>query len=155
MNDRPFRMNAYITLIIFFTLVSMATALTSCGGETVFPKQPEAHRLFNEVREWPDPYYWLVAAGVSSRVMGLGSADKLLGEFKEQWTRIEALDSAEELINYFGEHDLAPIAEAIEKTLSQNRDSEPTGESHIQLQADAIKRGLTYAFWEVEDQLLG
>jgi hypothetical protein len=146
-------MNAFITLIIFCTLVSMATALSSCGGETVFPEQPEAHRLFNEVREWPDAYYWLVAAGVSSRVMGLSSADELLSEFKEQWAKIEALDSAEELINYFAEHDLAPIAAAIEKTLSQNSDSEPTGQSHSQLQADAIKRGLTYAFWEVKGEL--
>jgi hypothetical protein len=150
MNVRTFR---YITWIIFFTLVSMATVLSSCGGETVFPKQPEAHRLYNEVQEWPDEYYWLVAAGVSSRVMGLRSADELLSEFKEQWVKIEALDSAEELISYFDEHDLAPIAEAIQQTLLQNSALEPSIKTHRQLQTDAIKRGLVYAFWEVKGEL--
>jgi len=133
-------------IVLGFVTVS----LSSCGGETLFPKEPEAHQLFKEVHEWPNEYYWLVASGVSSRVMGLGSVDSLLSDLEEQWTNIEPLDTAEKLINYCRTHDLAPIAEAIEKTLSQNSGMEPTGESHRQLQADAIKRGLLNAFWEVK-----
>lgn len=139
-------------LVSIIALGFITISLTACGGETLFPKQPEAHRLFDEVHEWPNEYYWLVASGVSSRVMGLGSVDSLLSELEEQWTNIEPLDTAEKLINYCRTHDLAPIAEAIEKTLSQNSDMEPTGESHRQLQADAIKRGLVNAFWEVKGQ---
>jgi hypothetical protein len=130
----------------------IAVSLASCSGETLFPEQPEAHQLFDEVHEWPNEYYWLVASGVSSRVMVLGSVDELLSELKEQWTDIEPLDTTGKLINYFRTHDLAPIAEAIERTLSQNRAAEPNGESHSQLQADAVKRGLCYAFWEVKGQ---
>ena len=139
-------------LVSIIALGFITISLASCGGETLFPKQPEAHRLFEEVHEWPNEYYWLVASGVSSRVMGLRSVDDLLSELKEQWTKIEPLDTAKKLINYCRTHDLAPIAEAIEKTLSQNSGTEPSGESHLQLQADAIKRGLLNAFWEVEGQ---
>jgi len=139
-------------LVSIVALGFITISLTSCGGETLFPKQPEAHRLFEEVHEWSNEYYWLVASGVSSRVMGLGSVDSLLSEVEEQWTNIEPLGTAGKLINYCRAHDLAPIAEAIEKTLSQNSGMEPTGESHLQLQADAIKRGLVNAFWEVKGQ---
>jgi hypothetical protein len=124
--------------------------LSSCGRETVFPDRPETHRLIDEMREWPDEYYWLVATGVSSQVMGIQSAESLLSRVEVQWPNIENLETAEALITYFNEHDLATIAEAIEKTLSQNSASEPTGESHRQLQADAIKRGLVNAVWEVK-----
>ena len=137
-------------LVSIVALGFIAVSLASCGGETLFPEQPEAHQFFDEVHEWPNEYYWLVASGVSSRVMGLGSVDSLLRDLKEQWTNIEPLDTAEKLINYCRTHDLAPIAEAIEKTLSQNSGMEPSGESHRQLQADAIKRGLLNAFWEVK-----
>jgi hypothetical protein len=152
MNDRIFRMNSYISLIASVTLVSMAIALSTCGRATVFPREPEAHRLFEEVQEWPDEYYYLVASGVSSRIMGLRSAEELLGELKNQWANIEVLGTVDKLINYFRAHDLVPIAEAIERTLSKNRAAEPVSESHKKLQADAVKRGLCYAFWEVKGQ---
>ncbi len=134
--------------IISFSFLMMG--LLSCGRETVFPDRPETHRLINELREWPDEYYWLVATGVSSRVMGMPSAEAHLGRVEEQWPNIENLETAEALITYFHQNDLATIAEAIEKTLLQNNASEPTGESHRRLQADAIKRGLVNAVWEVK-----
>lgn len=139
-------------LVAVIALGFITISLTSCGGETLFPRQPEAHELFEEVHEWPNAYYWLVASGVSSRVMGLRSVDALLSELKEQWADIEPLDTADKMISHFRIHDLAPIAEAIERTLWQNRAAEPSGESHSQLQADAVKRGLCYAFWEVKGQ---
>ncbi len=128
----------YVFIISFCFLM---IGLLSCGRETVFPDRPETHRLINELREWPDEYYWLVAAGVSSRVMGIPSAEAHLSLVEEQWPNVENLETAEALITYFHENDLTTIAEAIEKTLSQNSASEPTGEPHRQLQADAIKRG--------------
>ena len=128
----------------------LMVGLSSCGRETKFPDRPDTHRLINELREWPDEYYWLVATGVSSRVMGIPSADAILSLMEEQWPNIGNLESVEALISYFHENDLTAIADAIEKTLSQNSASEPTGESHRQLQADAIKRGLVNAVWEVK-----
>jgi len=148
----------------FITLLLGILALSSCQTETIFPKKPESHRLLIELEKWPNEYYWLVESGVSSRVMGIraegdgiGEAlrrvDELLGQVKEQWSSIGTLDTPGKLINYFRAHDLAPIAEAIEKTLSQNRAREPTDELHSQLQAMAIKRGLTYAYNEVRKEL--
>jgi hypothetical protein len=138
---------------VYIIAIGLISAiLSSCGGETLFPKEPEAHKLFDEVQEWPDEYYYLVASGVSSRVMGLRSAEALLDVVKEQWADIETLETADELITYFRAQYLVHIAEAIESTLSQNRPAEPSGDSHLQLQADAIKRGLLYAFWEVKGQ---
>lgn len=143
-----FRMWCLRVFIISFSFLMIG--LSSCGHETVFPDQPETHRLINELREWPDEYYWLVATGVSSQIMGIQSAGALLTRVEAQWPNIENLETAEALITYFNEHDLAVIAEAIQKTLAQNSASEPTGESHKQLQADAIKRGLVNAVWEVK-----
>jgi hypothetical protein len=138
--------------VFIIALGFIAVNLPSCGGETLFPKEPEAHKLFDEVQEWPDEYYYLVASGVSSRVMGLRSAEALLDVVEAQWADIETLDTADKLIKYFRAQYLGHIAEAIESTLWQNRAAEPTGDSHLQLQADAIKRGLSYAFWEVKGQ---
>ena len=152
MRCRTYPDGMWRVLLSVITLAFTTHSLSSCGHETVFPEQPEAHRLFEEVEEWPDGYYFLIAAGVSSRVMGLPSVPALLSTFEEQWANIENLDSAEELIRYFRGHDLTPVAESIETTLSQNRGLEPTGEPHSQLQADAIKRGLLYAFWELKGQ---
>ena len=124
--------------------------LSSCGRETLFPDRPETHRLISELQAWPDEYYWLVATGVSSRLMGMPSADAVLGLVEEQWPNIENLETAEALITYFNENNLTAIADAIEKTLSQNSATEPTGEPHRKLQADAIKAGLLDAGWKVK-----
>ena len=120
MRCRTYPDGMWRVLLSVITLAFTTHSLSSCGHETVFPEQPEAHRLFEEVEEWPDGYYFLITAGVSSRVMGLPSVPALLSTF--------------------------------ETTLSQNRGLEPTGEPHSQLQADAIKRGLLYAFWELKGQ---
>jgi hypothetical protein len=136
--------------VFIISFCFLMIGISSCGRETKFPDRPETHLLINELREWPDEYYWLVATGVSSRLMGMPSANALLGLVEEQWPNIENLETAETLITYFNEHDLAAIADAIEKTLSQNSATEPTDESHRQLQADAIKRGLVNAVWEAK-----
>ena len=146
---------AWRAAVVMIVLGFISVSLPSCGGETLFPKEPEAHRLFDEVQKWPDEYYYLVASGVSSRVMALPSAEALLDVVEEQWEDIETLDTADRLIKYFRAQYLAHIAEAIEATLWQNRATEPSGDSHLQLQADAIKRGLSYAFWEVKGQSPG
>ena len=142
---RMWRLPVFIIFLCF-----LMNGLTSCGHETVFPDRPETHRLINEMREWPDEYYWLVATGVSSQLMAMPSATGLLSRIEERWSNVKKLETAEDLITYFNENDLRAISEAIEKTLSQNRAAEPTGDSHKKLQADAIKRGLANAAWEVK-----
>lgn len=153
-------------ILSLITLLVMTAALSSCGKETSFPTDPQAHRLLKEMDKWPDDYYWLVETGVASRVMGirvrgdsieesLKRVDKLVSKVKAEWSNIEELDTAVELINYFRGHNLAPIAEAIEKTLSKNQALEPAGEFHTQLQAMAIKRGLISANREVQKELAG
>ncbi len=78
-------------VIISFCLLMIG--LSSCGHETVFPDRPETHRLISELQEWPDQYYWLVATGVSSRVMVIPSADALLSQVEEQWPSIKNLET--------------------------------------------------------------
>ena len=151
-------------IVSIITLVMMATTLSSCGKETVFPTEPPEHRLLEELNKWPDKYYWLVETGVASRVMGIRESgdsidealervDELVSKVKADWSHIAKLDTAEKLLNYFRQHDLEPIAEAIEETLSQNKAREPTGEFHPQLQALAIKRGLISSYQEVQKEL--
>ncbi len=157
------RWRVILSVIILFV---MTLVLSSCGKETDFPADPNAHRLLKEMEKWPDDYYWLVETGVASRVMGirvkgdsikesLKRLDKLVSKVKAEWSNIEELDTAEKLINYFRGNDLVPIAKAIEETLSKNRALEPAGEFHAQLQAMAIKRGLIAANREVQKELSG
>jgi hypothetical protein len=153
-------------IVSLITLVVVATALLSCGKETTFSPEPAAHRLLNELEKWPDDYYWLIETGVASRVMGIRAGgesieeslkrvDKLVSQVKADWSNIAKLDTAVKLIDYFRQHNLEPIAEAIEKTLSQNKAREPAGEFHAQLQALAIKRGLISSYREVQKELAG
>ena len=108
----------------------------------------------------------MIETGVASRVMGIRASgesihealkrvDKLVSQVKKNWSDIEGLDTAVKLIDYFRQHDLEPIAVAIEKTLAQNKALEPAGEFHPQLQARAIKRGLIISYREVEKELSG
>ena len=151
-------------IVSLITLVVVTTAISSCGKETVFPTEPPAHRLLKEMEKWPDEYYWLIETGVASRIMGirvsgesiqesLQRVDKLVSQVKADWSNIAELDTAAKLIDYLRKHNLEPIAESIEKTLAQNKDREPGGEFHPQLQARAIKRGLISSYREVQKEL--
>ena len=153
-------------IVSLITLAVMAATLSSCGKETKFPTEPAEHRLLDELNKWPDKYYWLVETGVASRVMGIRESgdsiedalkrvNKLVSQVKADWSHIAELDTAAELIDYFRQHDLEPIAEAIQQTLEQNepQEPEPTGEFHPQLQALAIKRGLISSYQEVQKEL--
>lgn len=153
-------------IVFLITLVVVTTAISSCGKETVFSTDPEAHRLLREMAKWPDDYYWLIETGVASRIMGIRASgesiqeslkrvDKLVSHVKANWSDIAELDTAGKLMDYFRQHNLEPIAESIEKTLSKNKALEPAGEFHSQLQALAIKRGLISSYREVQKELEG
>ena len=153
-------------IVSLITLVVVATTLSSCGKETIFSNEPAPHPLLKELEKWPDDYYWLIETGVASRVMGIRASgesieeslkrvDKLVSQVKKNWSNISELDTPANLIDYFRQHNLKPIAEAIEQTLSQNKALEPAGEFHSQLQALAIKRGLISSYREVQKELTG
>ena len=146
-------------------LILAAVVLVSCGKETTFARDPGEHRLTQEQKKWPDKYYALVEAGVSSRVMGIRSPGdslasartkmtELLSRMKAQWGSMDSLSTAEALIAYCRAHDLTPIAAAIEQTLVANTAQEPTGAQHLQLQASAIKEGLAFAHQQVTGETL-
>ena len=152
---------AWLVLVPCMAVTVVMLTLSAC--ETRFPGSPPPHRLLQELNKWPEPYYWLVETGVSSRVMGirapgaglreaLARLDEMLSQVKEQWGVIGALDTAAALIDYLRQHELDPIAAAIETTLTANRAQEPTGEFHRQLQIMAIKRGLISAYEEVKKE---
>ncbi len=146
-------------------LILAAVVLVSCGKETTFARDPGEHRLTQEQKKWPDTYYALVEAGVSSRVMGMRSPGdslasartkitELLNRMKAQWSSMDNLSTAEMLVADCRAHDLTPIAEAIEQTLVANKAQEPTGTQHLQLQASAVKEGLAFTYKQVTGETL-
>jgi len=146
-------------------LILAAVVLVSCGKETTFARDPGEHRLTQEQKKWPDKYYALVEAGVSSRVMGIRSPGtslasartkitELLNRMKAQWSSMDSLSTAEALVAYCRAHDLTPIADAIAQTLVANTAQEPTGTQHLQLQASAVKEGLAFAHKQVTGETL-
>lgn len=153
-------------IVLLIALIVAATSISSCGKETIFPPEPDPHRLLKEIEKWPDEYYWLIESGVASRIMGIRASgesireslkrvNKLVSQVKADWPNIAGLDTAAKLIAYFRQHNLEPIAESIEKTLAQNKAREPSGEFHPQLQAQAIKRGLISSYREVQKEMEG
>lgn len=153
-----------LTIVSIVWLLA-AVVLVSCGKETIFARDPGEHRLTQERQQWPDAYYALVEAGVSSRVMGirapgdtLASArtkiTALLHRMKAQWHQMDSLSVAEALVAHCRAHELTPIAEAIEQTLMANKAQEPTGTPHLQLQVSAIKAGLAFAYHQVTGETL-
>jgi hypothetical protein len=153
MIQSKFRRHSYnqsLKLIPFLTVVVMMF-LSSCI-ETRFLEYPESHRLLNEIQKWPDEYYWNIETGVFSRVLGNSTVEQsksLLTQMVQDWDAIVVLDTSEKLINYFQEHNLFPIAEAIQETLIANAEQESTGELNSWLQAKAIKVGLINAYDEI------
>lgn len=146
-------------------LILAAVVLVSCGKETTFARDPGEHRLTQEQKQWPDKYYALVEAGVSSRLMGMRSPGdslararskitELLNRMQAQWSSIDSLGTAEALVAYCRAHELTPIAAAIEQTLVANKAQEPTGAQHLPLQASAIKEGLAFAHKQVTGETL-
>ncbi len=150
-----------LVLVPFLAVALLTTTLSSCA-ETKFPESPPPSPALDALEGWPDEYYWLVQTGVSSRVLGirergegienaLQRVDTILTKVKQQWKSVGKLDTSDELITYFRGHELAPIAQAIEKTLDANKAREPSGEPHAWLQAKAIKDGLIDAHRKIKE----
>lgn len=150
---RAWRLLHVLSLLAVFMLISF-----SC--ETVLSDNPPPHRILHELEQWPDDYYWLLEAGVSSRVLGTRMPGEslqearqrltgLLGQVKQQWAAIGALHTAPAVLDYLRKHDLEPLASAVEATLTQTQSHAPAAGINMQLQAMAIKRGLIFAHREI------
>lgn len=116
--------------------------------------------------KWPHDYYGLIETGLVSQIMGirvigdspqksLKSLENMLNRVKSDWPNIAKFETADQIIGYLYDHDLASIAGAIQKTFFDYRAAEPGGEYHLQLQAMAVKRGLVAAYREVQNRLSG
>jgi hypothetical protein len=142
-------------------LVTMALGCSGCKT-TEFPQNPPSHELLAALESWPDPYYWLIETGVSSRVLGLrqpgeslddalGRVEKMLDMVQGQWQTISGLHTAQAIMDHLTAHHLAAVAGAIQQSLEANRAQEPAGSTHTFLQTHAIKQGLIGAYRKIKE----
>lgn len=155
------RMVSWRALLVF----AMTLFLTHCGWiNSVFSPNPKAHELLKALEKWPNEYYWLIETGVSSRILGIREEGdhidearkkvaELLNKVQEQWGGVGILNTSNEITTYFRDHNLVPIAEAIDKTLAANAAHAPNDDEHVWLQARAIKQGLIDAFNKMQEEL--
>jgi len=151
-----------LLLLPLVTIVAITTVASNCPRKTVFPDQPATHRLIEELNEWPE-YYRDVKTGVSSRILGLQLGSnidenitkiaELLSEVKGQWENIENINSSVDLIEYFNQHNLEPISEAILVTLRANEARRPPDDLDDSRTARAIKVGLADAYYKINEEL--
>ncbi|MBV6506421.1 MAG: hypothetical protein ILNGONEN_01998 [Syntrophorhabdaceae bacterium] len=168
MNHNRFKKHPSMTPMVSWRALlvfAMTLFLTHCGWiNSVFRPNPQAHILLEALEKWPNEYYWLIETGVSSRILGIRAEGdnidearkkvaELLKKVQEQWSDIGTQNTSNELTTYFREHNLVPIAEAIDKTLAANAAYAPNDKEYVWLQARAIKQGLIDAFNKMQEEL--
>jgi hypothetical protein len=152
-----------LTVII---LVAVAAGLSSCSKETSFPADSQAQRLLSEKGKWPHDYYGQIENDIVARIKEIrvigdsqGQSLKMVGDLLDQvkadWPDIAKLETADQLVDYLHDQGLAPIAEAIQQSLTTYRSLEPAGEFHIEKQITAIRHALIAAHREVQNELSG
>lgn len=134
----------WLMLFPFITLLLLTIGLSSCSKETVFSDYPADHPLF---KKWPNEYYLLIDRGVFGRVVVIDNAQGLLRKVHNQWYQVASLNTPKDLINYFHDPELTPIADVIKKTLSKSATEHkpPEREDNDWWESQAIKKGLREA----------